>query len=289
MVNAINILINSLAISSLYATIAIGFTLIFGVGGSLNFAYAGQITVGGFSAYFLSNVWGYSIWLGLAGGMIAAGLGGFALYLGIVQFVQDQPIPTMILTFLSGFTVEHLLRIFVTSGSVTIAQPVPGQTTVLGQTVQLNMVFVFVSSWLIIIGLLGLINYTKIGKAIDAVSNTSRGAKLVGINTVHINLYTWVIAGVLAGFAGVLITSFRTGSWQMGFNPMILAFSIVILGGLGSIRGSVLGAYIIGTAEVITISLIDAGLVSFAALVILLAVLLVKPKGLFGREAITDF
>jgi branched-chain amino acid transport system permease protein len=88
---------------------------------------------------------------------------------------------------------------------------------------------------------------------------------------------------MFAGFAGVLLTSFRSGGWDMGLDPMVLSFAIVVLGGLGSIRGSVLGAYIIGTVETVTVSVVDTRLTGVVPLLILIAVLAVRPQGLFGR------
>jgi branched-chain amino acid transport system permease protein len=185
---------------------------------------------------------------------------------------------------LVSIAVEETIRIAEGSQPKAIPTLVSGTTDILGNGVQNNLLVAVVLSWLLIGGLFAFINYTSTGKAILATSMSPRGAALVGIESSRINLYTWAIAGVLAGLAGLFLGSYQTANWAMGREPLILSFSIVVLGGLGSIRGSLVAAYIIGFLEVITTSAIDPRLSGLAGLVILVLVLLVRPEGLFGRE-----
>jgi len=289
MVDVTSIVVNSIALSSLYALIAIGFTLIFGVGGVLNFAYGGQVTLGAFIGFHVVVVWGGSVWLAvLLSGLISALL-GLVLYLGVVRFIEEEAIAVMLITFLVGFSLEHLLRVFYSSDTISIPIFIEGAAVVAEQRVLYNSLFIIAFSWLFIVAVFFFVNRTEPGKALIALSNSEKGAKLVGITPLRINIYTWTLAGLFAGVVGIVLLSVRGGSWQMGLGPLLLAFSIVILGGLGSIKGSVIGAYIIGTFEVITITLIDASLLGAASLVILLLVLTIRPQGLYGREALGDF
>jgi branched-chain amino acid transport system permease protein len=283
MVDLLNIALNAAAISALYALVALGFTLIFGVGGVLNLAHGALITVGAFAAQQVFGVMGLPLPLAVVGGILAAGAVSGLLYLGVVRFIQDQTVTVILSTVIIGFLVRHVVRIVFGTGTLTLPQLFPGSTGILGESVQNNMVFVFCSSWVLILALFALVNYTTLGKAILATSMSDRGAALVGIDATRINTYTWLFAGMFAGFAGVLLTSFRSGGWRMGLDPMVLSFAIVVLGGLGSIRGSVLGAYIIGTVETVTVSVVDTRLTGVVPLLILIAVLAVRPQGLFGR------
>lgn len=282
------ILIFGASYSGLLALIAIGFTLIFGVGGVLNFAHGGFITLGAFSAYQIVTRMGMDPWLGLVAGFVAGAIAGSVVYLGLVQFREDEPVTLLILTFVVGFFIANALRIFITGGAynqaISVAQPLTGGTTISGVTVPNIRLLIFGLSWVIIGGVFYAINYTKTGKAMLATAQSKKGAALVGINSTRINLITWVFAGAFAGLAGVFLTMIRTGSWTMGIEPLIISFAIVILGGLGSIKGSIVGAYILGFIEVITVS-IDSSLSGLASLVLLVAFLLLKPEGLFGREA----
>lgn len=283
MVNVANIIVNGMVISSLYALVAIGFTMIFGVGGTINLAHGAVITVGAFAAYYITSA-GFGVWAGVLAAMAVPALFCVFLYKGFAERQSDDIIVVMILTLLASIVVEELVRIVEGSQPRTIPTLVSGNTEILGSGVQNNLLVVFVLSWVLIGGLFAFINYTSTGKAILATSMSPRGAALVGIESNRINLYTWAIAGVLAGLAGLFLGSYQTANWAMGREPLILSFSIVVLGGLGSIRGSLIAAYVIGFLEVITTSVIDPRLSGLAGLVVLVAVLLVRPEGLFGRE-----
>ncbi|WP_254823853.1 branched-chain amino acid ABC transporter permease [Haloglomus halophilum] len=291
MVSLANVVINAISISSLYAIIAIGFTLIFGVGGVLNFSHGALITIGAEASWLISGgssplELGLNPAVGLIGGMITAALVSGALYLGVVRFVEDEPVTLLILTFIIGFFIQHACRVFLTgTGNFSVDLIVGGSTNLGGIGVQNISVFIFVLSMLLVVLTGVFVSRTKTGKAILAVSMSDKGAAVVGIDARKINLVTWLLAGAFAGIAGVLLTMKNTGTWTMGTQPLILAFSIVILGGLGSIKGSVVGAYIIGFTETITTQYIDSSLQGFSALVLLIVFLLVKPEGLFGREA----
>jgi branched-chain amino acid transport system permease protein len=286
-----NTLINAISISSLYAIVAIGFTLIFGVGGVLNFSHGALITIGAEAAYLVSSSTaptnlGLPPAAGLVGGMVAAAAVAGLLYLGVIRFVEDQPVTLLILTFIIGFFIQHAMRVFVTgTSSFALDQIVTDSTTVAGIEILNINAFIFVLSVILIALTAAFVSRTKTGKAILAVSMSDKGAAIVGINARKINLITWLLAGAFAGIAGVLLTMKETGSWSMGTDPLILAFSIVILGGLGSIKGSVVGAYIIGFTETFTVQYVNASLQGFSALVLLIVFLLIKPEGLFGREA----
>lgn len=279
-------LINAAVLSALYALVAIGFTLIFGVGRVFNFAHGAFMLTGAYTAYLItsSNRLGLSVWLGFVVGMVAAALIAGLIYLVMVRRVKDRPITILLATLLVGFIVQHTVRVVYGIGSFAIPQPTEGSIALLGAEIRMFQLFVFVSSWIVISLVLYGVNYTEFGKSIVATSQNVRGAKLAGIDTDQINLYTWVIAGALAGFAGILLAQFQTGGWQMGLLPMVIAFSIVILGGLGSIKGSIIGAYVVGTIETAMTSLINPRLTGIASLVLLVVVLLIRPEGLYGQD-----
>ncbi|WP_299269431.1 branched-chain amino acid ABC transporter permease [Halorientalis sp.] len=280
---ALTIIVQAAMISALYALIAIGFTLIFGVGGVLNLAHGATITMGAFSAYYAGQ-----LGLGLPGAVLAsvavpaifAGL----LYLGMVKRLEEEPIMVMITTLVVSVVIEQAIVVFEGTTSRSIPQLIEGQFSLAGATFQNLLGVMFVVSW-IIIGLLFLfVNYTKTGKGILAVSMSHKGASLVGIQSSRINLITWIIAGAFAGIAGLFLGSWLTADFAMGQAQLVLSFSIVVVGGIGSIRGSVVGAYLIGFLEIATTNLISSSLQGLAPLVVLVVVLLVKPEGLFGRE-----
>jgi branched-chain amino acid transport system permease protein len=288
MVNITNILISGIAISSLYALVAIGFTLIFGVGGVFNLAHGALLALGGFTSYFISFRYGLSPILGLVGAVVVTGLVGGVLYLQVIEPVEDNTVAVLILTLLAGFLIQFGFGIFVTKQTISIPQIAPGSVSIAGTGIQNNTIFVFVSAVVLMAGLFVLVERTDIGKAIIAMSMSEKGASLVGIDQRRMKLYTWVLAAMFAGFAGVLLTSYQTGQWNMGLQPLLLSFTIVILGGLGSIKGSIIAAYLIGFVETITTSVVSSQLTGVVPLSLLIVILLVRPQGLFGRGVDTD-
>jgi branched-chain amino acid transport system permease protein len=281
----LNTVVNATLISALYALVAIGFTLIFGVGGVLNLSHGAIITIGAFIAYFVTGVLGANIWVATLTALVVSGTFAAMLYLVLIRRVQHDPITVMILTLVTAIVVEEAIKILVGTQPRAIPSLLGGHLAVLGG-IQLNRVLAFSLSWVVIGALFLTVNYSRTGKAIIATSMSTRGASLVGIETSRMYLFTWVIAGALAGLAGVFLGSIQTAGWAMGRGPLVLSFSIVVLGGIGSIRGSLIGAYIIGFLEVFTVSYVDSSLSGLASLVVLVVILLVKPEGLFGRELV---
>lgn len=271
-------------ISGLYALVAIGFTLIFGVGGVLNLAHGATITVGAFSAYYVGRVFELGVPAAVLAAVVVPALFGGLLYLGMIKRLEDEPIMVMIITLVVSVVIEQAILVFEGPTSRALPVLVEGQFQLAGARFQNMLGVMFVVSWAIIVLLFLFVNYTKMGKAILAVSMSHKGASLVGIRSSRINLATWIIAGGFAGIAGLFLGQYLTADFTMGRNPLVLSFAIVVLGGIGSIRGSVVGAYLIGFLEVATTNLIDPRLQGLAPLVVLVLVLLVKPEGLFGRE-----
>ena len=287
-------------VSALYALIAIGFTLIFGVGGILNFAHGAFITVGAFAAFLVTGG-GYlnlptvtigAVNLTAVAGLIAGAVAGALLaavtYLGVIRFVRDRPVVVLILTFVAGFFILYGIQIWL--NSLPRVNAITFNVEQIMTTDDLNNIFILVTSFILIGFLIFFVNYTRTGRAIVAVSQSDKGAALVGIDAEKINLITWTLAGAFAGYAGVLLASRDGGSWLMSIlppAPLILSFAIVILGGLGSIKGSIVGAYIIGFFETFVVRFAPGGdeLAGVASLVLLVLFLLVKPEGLFGRGA----
>ncbi|WP_255196313.1 branched-chain amino acid ABC transporter permease [Halorarius litoreus] len=283
MVNAANVLINVLLLGALYSLVAIGFTLIFGVGGVLNLAHGAIITVGAYSAYYVNGLVD-SVYVAALAAALGGALFSLLMYKGLIRKARHNPVTVLILTLVMGLIVEQVALIVFGGQALAVSSLVEGSSSVGGYDVRNNRIAVFALSWVLIGALFYFVNRTKTGQAILATSMSEKGAALVGIEADSIYTYTWVLAGILAGLAGVFLASFQTATPFMGRTPLLLSFSIVVIGGLGSIRGSVIGAYLISFLDQITVSYISTRLAGVSALVILVLVLLVKPEGLFGRE-----
>lgn len=279
-----------LLLGALYSLIAIGFTLIFGVGGVLNLAHGGIIVVGAYSAWAVTNAVGppFGIWLGALAAVVVPALVSLGIYKGLVRPIRHNPVTVLILTLVVGLIIEQVVIVAWDAQARTVTNLIGGRSVVLGQGVGNNRIAVFVLSWALIGLLFYFVNRTKTGQAILAISMSEKGAALVGIRSDTVYSYTWLLAGALAGVAGLFLASFQTASPFMGRSPLLLSFAIVVLGGLGSIRGSVVGAYLISLLDQSTVMFISERLAGVSALVVLVVVLLVKPEGLFGRELVEE-
>jgi branched-chain amino acid transport system permease protein len=282
-VSPVTVGVNVLLLGALYAIVAIGFTLIFGVGGILNLAHGAFLTLGAYTAYYLVNA-GLPVWATVPVAALVAAIAGVALYKGMLKKVADNPVSVLILSLVAGLIVEQVFLVLEGAQTLVVPSIVAGGVTFAGTNVELNRLVVFVVSWVVIGALFYFVNETKTGQAILATSMSRKGAALSGIDADRVFTLTWIVAAALAGVAGVFLATFQTVTPLMGRNPLLLSFSIVVLGGLGSIRGSIIGAYLISFLDQVTIQYIDTSLAGVSGLIVLVLVLLVRPEGLFGRE-----
>ncbi|HUC19547.1 MAG TPA: branched-chain amino acid ABC transporter permease [Acetobacteraceae bacterium] len=288
----VQILVDGFAISALYALGAVGFTLLFGVSGVLNLAHGGTLVVAAMVAWLVAT----QLHLGTAAGApagVAAGLiFAFATYFAVVRPIQrSRAIPSeeteiFILTgtLLWGIMCQTVLAYLFTTNPVTVPALLSGVVPILGVRTPRNEILIALACWVVIGALWLLINRTRTGKTLLAASINPRGLTLLGFELSRIHLLVWAIYGVLAGFAGVLLATFL-GASSDSVGPLTAsAFSIVVLGGLGSVGGSLIAAYIVGYLETLTAYLVAPTLRSIPPLLILILVVYLRPQGLLGRR-----
>lgn len=279
-----NFLINATIVSSMYALVAIGLTLIYSVGGVFNLAHGVNVAIGAWLTWYLVSELGISIWIGLLAALAVPAAFSLLLYWGMIRRIEDAPIIVMTVTLLIEIISEYFLRTTVGVQTSAVPQILAGNVDVAGVKVQANLLLAFALSWVLILALFLFIDRTKFGKAIVATSMSQKGPALVGINRDRIFAGTWLVAGMLAGLAGMFFGSYRGANWLIGQSSLFIAFPIVVLGGIGSIRGSVLAAYVIGFIEIGTITFYDPSMSGVIPFLLLIAILLARPQGLMGRS-----
>ena len=187
-------------------------------------------------------------------------------------------------TLLWGIMIQVAMNYLFTDNPVTMRPMLPGVVNVLGVRTPRNEMMIAAICWAVIGLLWLLVNRTRAGKQLLAASINPRGLTLLGFELSSVYLLVWSIYGVLAGFAGVLLASFLgVGSANAG-QLTASAFSIVVLGGLGSVSGSLIAAYVVGYLETVTAYLIAPTLRPIPALLLLVLVVYVRPQGLLGRR-----
>jgi branched-chain amino acid transport system permease protein len=187
-------------------------------------------------------------------------------------------------TLLWGIIISETIAYFFTNNAKTVLPFVEGVVTLLGVRTPSNEFFTAAICW-VGIGLLWLlVNKTRYGKAVLAASMNARGVTLLGIELSNIYLAVWLIYGLLASVAGILLGMFLgVSSYSVG--PLTAsAFSIVVLGGLGSVSGSLIAAYVVGYLETLTAYMVSPAYRTIPSLLLLIAVMYLRPQGLFGRR-----
>ena len=289
---ALQILIDGFAISALYALGATGFTLIFGVSGVLNLSHGGLMVLGAVAAWAATNELHVGAYLAALFGIGVTLIAAFATYFVVVRPLQtSRAIPkeeteifVLTGTLLWGIMIQEITAYFFTDNAKTVLPIVEGVVNIFGVRTPQNEIFTAIICW-VVIGVLWLIvNKTRSGKAVLAASMNPRGVTLLGFELSRIYIAIWAIYGILAGIAGVLLGMFLgVSSYSAG--PLTgSAFSIVVLGGLGSVSGSLLAAYVVGYLETVTAYMISPAYRTIPALLLLVAVMYVRPQGLFGRR-----
>jgi len=277
------ILIQGALLSGLYALIALGFTMIFGVGGVLNLAHAGYVMVAAYMYYMASYVLGLPVAASFA---IAIGVSialAIATYMGWVRRFLYNPTVVFVSTLILALLLGHIMTLAFFRENINIPPIVEGVTHFMGYNFSNNLIAGVIVSWICIAIVLLFVRRTHMGRAMRALAMDRRGAIISGINPDVVNLTTWAISGALAGVAGIFYGSYTFLVPDMWVLPLIMSFAIVVIGGLGSIEGTLVGAHIVGFMETATVLAISDKLRSVPGLVIMIIVLVLRPKGLFGR------
>jgi len=280
------ILLWGVAIGCIYVLLATGLNLIFGVMKLVNFAHGELLMLGAYVSYSVTTGLGLDVYLSIFVSMAVIALVG----LGVER-----------LAFRRVLGADKLNEIFVSLGLILIfdniavliwgenskwlTSPFKGIGVQLGDVfLRYDLLIAFGFVVAILVGLLFLINKTKIGMAMRATSQKSQAAMLMGINIEHIYIFTFVLGAALAGAAGTLFGIIFPFNPYIGALPTIKTFAIIILGGLGSIKGAIIGGLLFGIAENLasaTLGGIWGDAIAFALLII---VLILRPEGLFGEK-----
>ncbi|WP_346296969.1 branched-chain amino acid ABC transporter permease [Rhodopseudomonas sp. P1] len=289
---ALQILIDGFAISALYALGATGFTLIFGVSGVLNLSHGAIMVAAAVAAWAASSTFGVGSYAGALIGIATALVIALLTYFAVVQPIQrsrrianeEKEIFVLTGTLLWGIMIQEAIAYFFTNNAKTVLPIVNGVVEIFGVRTPRNEIFTAVVCCLVIALLWLLVNRTKIGKAVLAASMNPRGVTLLGLELTNIYVVVWIIYGVLAGIAGVLLGMFLgVSSYSVG--PLTAsAFSIVVLGGLGSVSGSLIAAFVVGYLETFTAYMISPAYRTIPALLLLVTVMYLRPQGLLGRR-----
>jgi branched-chain amino acid transport system permease protein len=278
-------LLNALILGGTYALLGIGLTLIFGIMRVVNFTHGELYAFGAYMVYFFAMVLGVNFFLALIlAVLLGIALGG-AIELTLLRRLRDANIDTTMLVMIGAWIVMQNAEQLVWSGvAKSIVTPFPEQPLVLGPvSVSWTRVFVFAVAALLIVGAQLLIQRTRLGKAMRATFQDRDTAALLGVNINAIYTATFALGSGLAAAAGALLGPVFVVTPTMGNLAALKAFAIVILGGLGNIKGATIGGFILAFVEEIGAGYVSSGYRDAMGFLLIIIVLLFKPTGLFTR------
>ena len=284
-------LINGVSLGSIYAVIALGYTMVYGIAKMLNFAHGDVIMVGAYIVFALTSYAGVNPYLALVISMAACTLLGMAIERFAYKPLRGaSPLAVLITAIgVSYFLQNMALLIFGSQAkSFTSIVNLPALTLAGGKiTISAETIVTIIVSLIIMVSLTLFVNKTKPGRAMLAVSEDKGAAQLMGVNVNATISLTFAIVSGLAAVAGVLLCSaYPTLSSQTGAMPGIKAFVAAVLGGIGSIPGAVIGGVLIGVIEILSRSYISSQMADAIVFAVLIIVLLVKPTGILGKKYI---
>ena len=284
-------LINGVSLGSIYAVIALGYTMVYGIAKMLNFAHGDVIMVGAYIVFALTSYAGVNPYLALVISMAACTLLGMAIERFAYKPLRGaSPLAVLITAIgVSYFLQNMALLIFGSQAkSFTSIVKLPALTLADGKiTISAETIVTIIVSLIIMVSLTLFVNKTKPGRAMLAVSEDKGAAQLMGVNVNATISLTFAIGSGLAAVAGVLLCSaYPTLSSQTGAMPGIKAFVAAVLGGIGSIPGAVIGGVLIGVIEILSRSYISSQMADAIVFAVLIIVLLVKPTGILSKKYI---
>ena len=278
------IIVNGLLASLIYVIMALGFTLIFGIMRIVNFAHGEFYMIGAVVVLFLFGQMGWPFFLAAAAGGVVSALLGVVLERLLFRPLVGDELSGMIMSLAVGIILQSLVMISFGPAEQSTPRPFSGTWTLVNSVVPWDRTIVALCAMVILVVFHLFLKYSRLGLAMQAVAQDPQTSSLMGIESGAIYAAAFGIACLLAGLAGGLMAPIYTVGPYMGELPMLKAFVVVILGGLGSIPGAILGGLVIGLSESVLTTFLDSTAALIASFVIVLLVVIMRPAGLMGRS-----
>jgi len=282
-------ILNGLVMGSTYAVFALGFTLLFGVNHVLNLAYGTVFMWGAFGGLYVASTFHAPFFVALLVGMLTGGV--VSILLDVFAFMplrrRQAPDFSYILASI-GASLILLALAQKASNNAVLRYPQDIFPVIvyefMGLQIQLLQVIISLAAILMVVGLVQGLYHTRLGRRIRSVAFSESTSRMLGINSGWVNAQVYFISGALAGFAGVLIgITYNSVHWMMGEAFLMRAFVIIILGGLGSIPGALIGGLLIGVVQSLAYAYISSAAADAISFAILFVIILARPTGLFGQ------
>jgi branched-chain amino acid transport system permease protein len=284
------IIISGLTLGAMYAISTVSLSLIWGALNVLNMAQGALLTLGGYAAYTASAALGLNAPLAIVVTVVAGGLFGVAMYALVVRHMLDREgfeVNVIIATIGIGMVLEAGLQKLY--GAYPIRQPltVEGGFFLGNVYVPYNSVIIVLTSAALMLVLAAVLARTRMGRAIRAISQNRDAARLMGVPVELVYAQVFALAGGLSAASGIMLSTITTLAPTMGYDPMLKAFIICVVAGLGNVMGALYAAFLLGLFESTVQFALGVRFAFISMLVLVIAVLIWRPYGLFGRTRVT--
>jgi branched-chain amino acid transport system permease protein len=276
---------NGVMLGSTYAIVALGLTLVFGILHIPNFAHGHLYMLGAYVSYFLIDRYDFGFWSALLASAVFMAFMGLVVERTVFRPLRNQPAINSFISAVGALVIleNGVVALWGPQGK-RIPNPYPDAVEWLGITMTQQRLLLIAVTLLLILLLQLFIKRTTLGSTIEAVAQDREGARLVGINVNRVSALTFAISTAMAAVAACLVAPIFMISPSMGVLVGMKAFVIVILGGLGSIPGALVGGMILGLIEALGGGYLSAAYKDVFAFGALILILTIKPTGLFGRD-----
>ncbi|MGX9135521.1 branched-chain amino acid ABC transporter permease [Rummeliibacillus sp. JY-2-4R] len=284
-------LVNGITLGSIYAIVALGFTLVFGVLGIINMAHGEIFMVGAYVGVMTTGVLGWPLWLGFLASIVVTGILGYLLERLTLRPLRGKKgvshLAPLISTIGVSIFLENMSHHLFGAGNQPFKTSFSELKIEVGSiTIYVVQIVIFVISVILMMALSYWLSKTKAGKALRATAENLETASILGVNTKRTITMTVIIASAMGGIAGILVgMAFNSVNPQMGLAIGLKGLAIIILGGMGNVKGAMAGGLILGLSETVLVAYGDSGYRDAIAFIMIIVILLLKPQGLFGSKS----
>jgi branched-chain amino acid transport system permease protein len=280
-----DILIYGIINSVSLALMALGFTLVYGVSRLPNFAHGALYVLTGYITWLFMNRLGLNYVLSMVCALGASAVIGACMYYFVLIRVRGMPISEIIASYAIGLAILEGLRWGGLKGATFTLPPfVAGSTELFGVSVDFHRLVVVASGVVLFSGLWAFVNGTKIGLALKGMAQDERAALTLGIDSDRMAVVAMALGSILAGVAALVLLPLGNIVVEAGYNVLIMAVAVCIVGGLGSWTGAVLASFLIGFAQILTVAYLGTHYQVVVALLAIVVTLIWRPSGLFGWQ-----
>ncbi len=278
-------LVNGLAAGSVYILVGLGLSLVFGVLGIAHFAHGSVAMLGGYATLIIIQKLGFNLWVAVLLAMPIAALVGVLIERLFYRPVRNAPpINTFIIALGLMFILDNIALLVFGPEQTLIRSPYTNVVSIGSLNVVALRIYMLATNLILLVALVILLNRSKLGRAIRAVAQNRDAAAMVGVNVNRVSAAVFAIGSALAAAAGAFVGSLTALYPSMSGDLVLKGFAVMILGGMGSVPGAVLGGVIIGLTESLGGALISSAYKNSFGFVVLILVLLIKPSGIFGKD-----